>query len=453
MLFTHPALAGKHLAFIGGGGEPVGPSTIFDHNIEHVASYANSSASDVRVSFNGGHKFTETKLKEKFPANKLASISPSNYEALIAQYESQLQSGAIKAGDQLLVIIDSHGALRVGNQISHSIAAGPGQPPDLTTLSGNALVSMDRLKQLSELAEHKGVKLGILDFSCHSGASLVLANSKTCVVTSTGPESFGYGSETSFSGLFTRGMLPGKNLEEVFLDSRSKANEQDFGFPMISSPEGTDAQNQIYPVLRRYMDHTVGYRDKFDADILSSMKNQTCEQENLDLETFLKLTKQMESATNGLNLEALRTSLTEYQNLRAEILQGMKAQNEKLSEKIELCSPSGCHSYPVSEVLAIPVPQRITQYEILRDSANTPAKRAEAQSWVSYFHKTVRGAQEQILKTTPSLGKTKNFLTDYPNLSVKTFELAKKVAKESRKAYSALYRKSPQANACRDFVL
>src|SRR5690606_31490044 len=104
---------------------------------------------------------------------------------------------------------------------THQISAG-GRATNLLSLAGGSRVNLDRLENLARMAQEKNIKLAILDFSCHSGASLSLANSSTCVIAATGPHSFAYGgaSSATFSNAFVNRMAPGKNLEEIYLEAR-----------------------------------------------------------------------------------------------------------------------------------------------------------------------------------------------------------------------------------------
>ena len=61
--FSLPLFAANHIAFIGGGGGPVGDRTIFDADVNRFGSFMKRMPEDtsLSVSFNGGHSRTESR--------------------------------------------------------------------------------------------------------------------------------------------------------------------------------------------------------------------------------------------------------------------------------------------------------------------------------------------------------------------------------------------------------
>ena len=141
-------------------------------------------------------------------------FTSKNYESAVESYIKKIETGAIKPGEKLMVILDTHGAAKTSAHRTHSIATSGAEIKDYDNLGNNDHDSVDRLFDLAKIAEEKGVKLAILDFSCHSGNSLALANDKTCVISSSGPNHYGY---SNFPATFYENMSTGKNLEDVFL--------------------------------------------------------------------------------------------------------------------------------------------------------------------------------------------------------------------------------------------
>ena len=105
----------------------------------------------------------------------------------------------------VIIVIDTHGADKEDNQseISHHVAVNS------RDLKQTETISLDELKVLTQLAKEKGIKLGIIDFSCHSGHTISLANDNTCIISATGPKHYGF---SSFSDNFLSEMKNGGNL-------------------------------------------------------------------------------------------------------------------------------------------------------------------------------------------------------------------------------------------------
>lgn len=449
-----PTLGARYIGYLGGSGDPPGATTLFDAKIAGFGRYADQSDAQVNVAFDGGHSATESALRRSFPRSPARDFTKSSYEEMISRYEQDIRNGTIKSGDQLLVVVDSHGGRRFGPHQTHTIVSGRGSAVDLNDLKGSETVSLDRLTALTRLAEEKGIKLGILDFSCHSGASLPLANSKTCVIAASGPESFAYGgtNPTLFSNRFANAVAPGKNLEEIYLESRS--GSQDLGFAMISSPEGMRVQQQLYPVLQKFINHFDTKSDKFNPEILASVKDQTCLQENSDVERILELTRQIEEVNSGVSLEAFRNSLSQYRDYRKSIQDELQRRGVgRLNETRRICANDGhCQSLTLDLVMGFAADTNLAYYQEQLRNASTPADRRDANKWISYFQ-NAKVVQAQALKDFPQLNGYENFVKSLPDVERKTRELASKVSVESRKIYSALYRKNSTSNPCRDFVL
>lgn len=446
--------AAKYIGYLGGSGDPPGITTLFDAKLAPFGKYASQSEAQVRIAFDGGHSMTEENVRRGFPGVPRQDFSKESYEAMIARYEADIRNGTIKSGDQLLVVVDSHGAKRSPPHKTHTITTGRGSAVDLNGLKGSETVSLDRLTTLTRLAEERGIKLGIIDFSCHSGASLPLANSKTCVIAASGPESFAYGgtNQTIFSNRLANAVAPGKNLEQIFLDAR--VGSKDLGFPMISTPEGQRVQNELYPALMKYINHFDTKSDKFNPDIIESVKENKCEQENADVERILALTRQIESVNSGTSLEAFRTALTAYRDYRKSIQDELLRMGVgRISEKRQICASDGhCQSLTVDLIMGFATDENLRHAQKKLREAVTPADKREAAKWVSYFE-NAKLVQGQVRREFPELNNYENYVKSLPEVQRKTTELANKVSVESRKIYSALYRQSTQSNPCRDFVL
>lgn len=472
LLIATPAFAERKMILMGGGGEPrAKPTTIFDDTIKSLDGYLqNNKWNQFVVSFNGGHAQTENEIKNRFPgAASKSSFTPNNYQAILKNYENQLLKGELKAGDQLLIMIDSHGAMASGTEETHQIAIGAvNGPNNLTTLRDSTTVSLDILKNISKLAKEKGVKLGILDFSCHSGSSLSLANENTCVISSSGPRHFGY---TGFSPNFIGNMKPGKSLEDVFLESRKTIN--DHSFPMISTPEGQAINNDFYPSITPYL-YYYDANPNEDKMVDYLIDNNTNFGQCVRAEQYAALLRQLDSL-KSVSSWGLNQSLPEIANIKNLIAQYKQKQDsyfnllrswgtDKFDHKEEFMgtATAGKHlakypgKYTWKELIEADFDTIIKNVTDARNSATNAQYRADLQASID-MHSKARAKQTEILAQYPKLKNYKQNLREQLKIGNETYAIAKQIAADERKLYDKMYSnlkaQKNQKNACKDFVL
>src|SRR5690349_12376650 len=131
--------AENHLLVFGGGGEPQGETTIFDSGMETFGKNLKKANWRYEVSFNGGHRNTEKILSNNFPSPVIPNtdFTDVKFEKLLIDYKEKILSGTIKSGDQLMIIINSHGASKDSNSETHKISAKGGAATDLNNLQGS----------------------------------------------------------------------------------------------------------------------------------------------------------------------------------------------------------------------------------------------------------------------------------------------------------------------------
>lgn len=462
----------NYLMVMGGGGEPKGnPSTIFDAELASIGAFAKSNPNwQSSVIFDGGHAQTEAIVSQHFgrfnPAGQ--TFSSKNFEALIALYERRLNSGEIKSGDKLLVHINSHGALRdAKGEETHRISTSDAAATNLQTLGG-VTVPLDRLKNLSELAAKKGVKLGIVDLSCHSGSTLNLANANTCVISATGPEHYSFGGGATFSAKFNQAMAKGKSLEEVFLTARS--NYGDTSFPMISTPQGRDVQSRIYELLTPYLYYFDPQSDKHTKYLEREIQSlNTCAPQE-DLKELVTLVEELLKTVGGADtqreLQYFKTSVTNYFNYLAKTREEMRAAGfPQALERVSFCSnlkapinrrgarTRECTEYRVKDLVALDVDRVQAHFrDMSRRSKGEEALIAQA---ISENLDQARKKKAELLRQNPRLAKLADFWKSNPNRRQESFALAAHVSKSHQRLFEKLYRQSPATgpNPCRDFVL
>jgi len=472
LIISSNVFAERSMALFGGGGEPKNVNkTIFDGTLNGLDGYLQGNKWTTQISFNGGHSETEAILSMKFnDAQNKSSFTPGNYNAIIKYYENQIKSGKMKSGDQLMLMIDSHGAVQSGNQSTHQIAIGQAaNPTDLNDLKGTPVVSLDTLKSLTDLAKQNGIKLAILDFSCHSGNSLSLANSNTCVISSTGPNHFGY---NTFSDNFISKMKAGKSLEDVFLDTRKATDDN--SYPMISSPAGVSINADLYPDLTPYLYY---YEKNPNEDKMSnyllqaSSKGGTCAREN----QYADLLKQLDGlrAITALNMEKswpeianLKKLIGDYKNRQDEYINQLRTWGVQELNRVEQFQGTGTsgkktekmnQQYTWREILETDYDAIISNVTNAKKSAKDPSTIAMFQASID-MHTKGKAKQQEIISQFPSLKDYKQKFKEQVKAMDGTYATANQIALEERKLYDKIYKnlrteKTSASNPCKDFLL
>lgn len=457
-------MAENHLLLIGGGGEPVRDYTIFDSGIENFGKNLKGADWKYEVSFNGGHAKTEAILRERFtsPIKPTTNFSAKAYENLLKDYKEKILSGKIKNGDQLMIVIDSHGAEQSKNTKTHKIS-GSGAAQDLDNLSGSELVNLDNLEEIVKLTNERGIKLGIVDLSCHSGNTLALKNANTpntCIITATGPVHYGYAGPTTFIDKFLLNLKPGKNLEDVFLQARTDST--DASYPMISTPVGEEIVADVYKNITPYLYY---YEEKHDKMTPYVMANSTpmlmCQRE----EQFKKLISQIERLQATLkkspDLDTLKNLITEYKAAQDSVVKAAAA-----LEKIELTTKENFEAYKTKgqirffkteytweELLTLDVDSAISDYEKYVAFSQKPKDIADNKMALEYLRAIKTKKDQVIAKNTANdyKGKAKELTSKM----VASRAIADKIAIQERLYFDTLYRNKQSqsaSNACSKIV-
>lgn len=469
--------AGSNIAIIGGGGEDRSKSsTMFDQNLELLGQYYRSTNwQETTVSFNGGHSNTESILRSNFRISNQA-FTNDNYDRLIESYKNKIKNKTLKSGDQLLIYIDTHGAVKIEGELTHQIATSGASVTDYNNLSGTSTVSMDKLKELTNLANQNGIKLAILDFSCHSGNSLPLANENTCVVTSTGPNHYAYGGAPgTFSYNFALNMKKGKNLEEVFIESRKTTT--DMSFPMISTPQNQAIAefeyNNISPFLYYYEKDT----DKLTPYLMDAAShNLFCKRED----AFNKLNRMIDHVEKiniinkktlfstreekEVDLTSLKENLKKYKDLQDKMIATLKSlKAHLLSNEMEISSGNeksrtrivDKHSW--GEIIATDYDAQISRVRARIQAKNDRDPNSYDNMLIRYYQDG-KNKRDKILRDNPDLAKIPNVVKEFDKNFSDTSEIAQKISDGEKRLYHALYMGQKhlfqnQNNPCKNFVL
>lgn len=479
-LFSINAFAKDAILFIGGGGEPkTAKETQFDGSLDGIGDfYSNNKDSyTATISFNGGHEKTEKKLTKSFDRSEIVSgFTAANYNKVVDDMIKNLSSNppVIPAGGKILVFINSHGSEQ-SSEKTHSISTANSAMTNMNA-GGAGMVSLDKLKELADLAEKKNVKLGIIDGSCHAGSSLSLANTKTCVVAASGPNHYSY---SDFAEVYSKKMKKGKNLEELFFETSDETDGK--GFPMISSPAGIAAQDELYPYLTPYMFYHDEYRgmalDKIDTYMKKTTSAEAlCTREDnfQKLEALVKLIENMSKIgkasgelQKSVDLSSLEKKLTDYKKTQDEYFKKLSQLDLSGLDKKEIIvtpafTKNANNGFTHRELLSTNFEFFIRNKGDSLSSGNlTDSKKEQAIDLIEYY-KAAIVMRDKIVRENPQYAQQQAIIAGLKNDNDVGFAVAAKIMKESRDAYNALYKlkesemlkqKSAAPNPCKDFVL
>lgn len=457
--------AEDYLVIMGAGGEGSKEDTIFDSGIRNIANYVkNRPDLKVDVALNGGHPKTEELIRNEFPAGTATSqFKDTDYRRLIAKYKTMLSSDKMKAGDQLMIYIDTHGAEKEAAYKTHRIAvAGGGAATNLNNLQGTTLVALDELEVLKDLAAKKGVRLAIIDQSCHSGNTIKLADENTCVVTSTGPNHYGY---TSFGNYFPNNMTKGKSLEQAFLETRNMESAP--SYPMISSVEGMNAYNELYEKLTPFL---YDYDEKNDKLTPYLMKNNSEAQLCLSDANYKSLMATINSieemntvskkilwwtqSFKEVDFTELKQLLTDYKTILDQTaikMRELRAERLDTEEKISVRASNS--NYRIEYQYHVKWKDLLTtDYDSLiramnvRIMAETDNYEKTSLMGTLDFYQKAKARKEELLRTQPDLATVQDKQKEIMQGLTHTNTLSRSIAREERKLFEAMYKQAQKAN-------
>jgi hypothetical protein len=479
IILSPNVLAKDTMLFIGGGGEPLDANeTQFDATLEGVGEFQskNRDSYAATVSFNGGHSKTEKRIKKYFVSSEIVpNFTAANYNKLIEDTIKKLSANPpqIRAGEKILIFIDSHGTEKQGEK-THSIAVAKSAMTNMNS-GGTAVVNLDRLQALADLAEKNNVKMGIIDGSCHSGNSLILANSKTCVIAGSGPNHYSY---ADFTKNYAEKMKKGKNLEEIFHEAREANGGK--GFPMISSPAGMAAQEELYPYLTPYMYYHDEYRglslDKIDSYLRATTPPELMcvrDRDYAKLEALVKLIEDLSKVAKAsgeqaksVNLSGLEKQIAEYKKTQDEYLRKLNQLDLSKMDQKEIINTEAFkttkNGFTHRELLSTNFDYYIKEKEdLIRNPSMSEAKRKQARDLIEYY-KAAKVTRERVIRENPQYAEQEKIIAGLKEDNDVGYNVAIKIMKEAHEAYNALYkiRESEMVkqgkglpNPCKDFVL
>jgi hypothetical protein len=479
------AFGADFLMVIGAGGESPKVDTIFDSSIGNIGDYAKRTQGikiDVALDGgdNGAHTKTQAIINDSFPmAATKSEFHSADYRRLIESYKYKLQHDEMVAGDQLMVYINSHGAENLDPNKSHQIAttgASTGDVPavNLTTLAGIELVDLDDLKEIQKLAKEKHVKMAIVDMSCHSGKSLTLADDNTCVISSTGPKHYGYVASGTFAGDLPNYFIKGNNLEDIFLEARSK--DQTSGVPMISTHAGVAVNDIIYEKITPFLYNFSGASNKL-TPFLEENNNvfSQCVFDNnyasliATINTVEKLAISSTTAawwqfkSNTVDFSNFKILLEKYKvsldlvrgKIREMGLERLKTEEIfNMSNSYQDYDSNWSKTYTWKELLTFDFERLIEDQQSRLTRTVDPATTVTIQSMISLYTQS-KVKKEEILRLHPELGTIHQREMEIQEMIESNNQTTSAIGTEERRLYSELYKskKSAEPNPCKDFKI
>jgi hypothetical protein len=460
----------KVLYIMGGGGEPKGSATIFDYNLKSIGKFSNNSDWQTTISFNGGHDDTEKIVSTIDKAKNLGAFTKKTFNDILDEAIKKIESGELGEGDQLMLSLETHGLKKSRNGKTHPIAVSDGGVTYtyVEILKGATSASLDGLEKLAKLAAEKGVKLALIDVSCFSGNLLNIDSEKTCMISATGRNQYGYlrnrnNSEApnAFGDNFFEGMKKGKNLEEIFLDARNESDAHP-DFPMISTEEGRTVNDLLYKMLSPFFDFKNNASTFFEDQYLATRKFETlvCEigQNHQQLDSLLKKYEEMTGITDKLqsdDFRNLRDALGEYRKFQLNYEAILRSKSEAEAEVASLLKTNfSFKTYKPLDFIEAEYDESIAFMEV--EMKEHPEAKGLWEETI--LEKRKEKEMALVVKSKLSESSKKKIQDDkdaYENLHI-TYDLARKVSAEARKVYQNLYKMQKdeaKSNPCRDFVL
>lgn len=481
------------MLILGGGGEPVrievqqsnlgkvkgqsssdgvvdNPGTIFDNVLENTGKYsATQTQFDTSIVFDGDGKRDHTKsiIKKYYQADQIKAprLTEKSFNAQVESLLKSIDEGKIKSGENILIQIMSHGAEKrsYDGEETHRIAMASGTGvSDLQSLSGAETVSLDLLKKVAEKAKEKNIRLGILDFSCHSGSTLSLANENTCVITSTAPDLYGYGGEASFDSVFSKNMKPGKTLEQVYIEAiESRSNDPEF--PMISTPIGLSLQEAFYNKVEMFLKYfEKNSLDKLEKKMVFEDHESLCRKLVQDYDELMKILKDLRKATDialfgEINFLQTRESLEKYLHYQLDLMKSMEA-GKKLNDQkpINVCFRKKCSELTEKKLAEIDFDEYIKMEEQYLDFANSESDKRRAMRRLDLalkeyeYFKKMRSSNEHFRKYSEAISEMNKD-------GGKSYVLAHRASAQLKNLYQGLYKRGAyrddKPNACSNFTL
>lgn len=245
LIFSLQVYARKVALVWGGGGEHSSyTSTMFDRDMRAWLGRLQGANYEIRIAYGTGFSDSEKMVNEVLGSGfNNEAFTPTSVQDQVQDLIRRLSlsgEGSLKSGDQIFVLIDTHGEspIKTPGALTHFVRTGYGDTPEKR--EGFLL---DVLQPLKVEAEKRGVKLAIVDLSCYGGSTLALAGAKTCVIAASAAEEPSY---QHFALKMASSVRPQRNLESSYLEARKYVDS--FGL----NAEGTSSAYLASPEISSF---------------------------------------------------------------------------------------------------------------------------------------------------------------------------------------------------------
>ncbi|MFN8369840.1 MAG: hypothetical protein U0T83_04340 [Bacteriovoracaceae bacterium] len=450
----------KELYLFGGGGEPASKDkTIFDQDLINIINFSKKSAWKTTLAFNGGHAETEKILKSAPQSiNNHGEFSVDNHKKMLQEIKDKLIQNKLKAGDQLMLVLDTHGIKQFENiEKTHTIALKKG------------FASVDDFQAIINLAEEKNVKIALVDLSCHSGSSLNLNHKKSCLISASGEKHMAFTSAKSFPINFTQKLKEQNNLEDIFLEARDE-DQAAMEFPKISTTEGRIVQDLLYEQLTPFLFFN---SKESDSNLLKKYYTEQPQlkicstQNNFNaIENLLNNIEQIDSFSDSKSnlpyFQDLRIALKNYYEYQKEYAQALINQKKLAQKLIKMVSKNRRLKKSLEErnltdntILQIDYQKIAEDYEKELNQVKNEETKNSIQKKIIKSKENKKIIDELIAKLDATDQATIKDFQEKINETQKSLALAHAVSIQAKKLYTDQYNKirKTESNPCRDFTL
>ena len=463
VLIALPSWAATFAVYYGGADNADASEPIFELDFERFVKAAKLAGWQTQYFYGGSQAYpTSFQKAQVLTDGKVHAFTTKNFLDSLSQYKSDIESGGMKSGDQLLLFISTHGPLIGGAEFS------------FMTVDGTAF-ALSNLKILKETAARAGVRLAIVAETCGSGEVQKLADEKTCVVTSSAIKKLGYNTDSRL--LTWMFQLPEViNLEDAYFRAR-RAGTMISSQPAISTKAGQFAQKTLRP-LNYFMDANTSIRELaegyslrrqcvgFSAPTFEAQMTKFQSDNESELHFALKPTA--ETAVERDNrllafqaiarsIEQLKGEMQTYFELRQDIEQAFNELNQKTCFGDPKVAQT-CYRLPVG----FPQYRRSLQEKVALAERNYRAFQADPVR--KKINRQIFKASLEDLASFESTMQSKEYLkrkATYDHLTRDKLgqldSIAVDVSRQERVLYDAIYQRaseaSPQPNSCREFKL
>lgn len=416
ILPNHSSAMETYGYFFGGGGDdPKQSQTDAFIELQEFHKVASTKKWHSTYIHNGGHQKDDEWLKKNINQEK-KRFEKKEFEKTITEIKKKISDKKITSKDQVIIYIATHGQKRKGKEIGHNILS----------IDGGANTAV--LKSLKEAAAAENIPFAIVDASCYSGATLALADNKTCVITAAA-EDIAYKGD-SFQLLGKLGNS--KNLEQAFIEARAEHNYSLPGQPQISTLAGTKAQKML---------------DLFKIDLsnmnrfVANESSLKCSGQKTNIDDFKNLLSKI--SENGISLPAeevtkYKTALKTYREQEALIIK--KVEEFKNAEECFVLNSGYKSCYKLSEI----------DFAIDYHKAEIASQKDPSGISKEMLNKFA------TLKNNNRFKSYKSRLQTIKKMASDSWEKSKEISKIERGLYNKLYHfysKNSGENPCSNFKL